>query len=157
MGAFSKSIQTFAKNTLLRVDNECRYLALHLFSRIIDYTPQQKNGAEYSKGWLVNNWKFGIAEWKINQETEFRSTVKNPLGSERVETRLLNMLRKKGIFFKDNFVTMLNESPYSYRAEKLGWKPAGANPTPNWGYWTGTVEAYHMVNRGFLDIPQKYK
>jgi hypothetical protein len=156
MGAFSKSIETFSKNTLKRVDNECRYLALHLFSRIIDYTPQQVNGAKYSKGWLVNNWRFGVAEWKTDMDTTFRSTIKNPKSADSVETRLVNMLRKQGIFYKDNFVTMLNESPYAYRAEKLGW-PEEINPTSNWHYWTGTVEAYHMVARGFLDIPSKYK
>ena len=156
MGAFAKSIKEFAKNTLKRTDNECRMIALTLFSNILDYTPQQSNGAQYSKGWLVNNWRFGVAEWNKSAATKFNSKVTNPLGQERVEARLLNMLKKQGIFYKDNYVTMINQSEYANRAENIGW-PMTENPTDTWHYWSGRVRAYHMVERGFLSMPSKYK
>lgn len=156
MGAFLKGIQQFQKNTKVRVDSECRFIALTLFSSIIDLTPQKSNGAKYSKGWLVNNWRFETNKWNTTMPTKFNSTVKAPMDDSKVETRLLNLLRTKGLFYKDGFVSMLNKSSYAERAEAQGW-PEGRNPTDDWNYWTGNVQAYHMVSLSFLNLPQKYK
>lgn len=156
MGAFLKGIQQFQKNTKIRVDDECRFIALTLFSSIVDLTPQKSNGAKYSKGWLVNNWRFEVNRWNTTMPTKFNSTVEAPLSSSQVQDRLLNLLKTRGIFYKDGFVSMLNKSIYADRAEELGW-PKEVNPTDSWHYWTGNVQAYHMVGLSFLNLPQKYK
>ena len=144
MAGFSASIKLNAAKALLRVNNMCYQIARELFTMTVKLSPSPTNPGPYAAGLLANQW------YTYNGDT-FSGEV-GEATSPTGEASLDRIRGLHGLVFdgKDGVVTLVNNLPYAYRAEVLGW-PSSDNPR-----WKG-AKPYAMVAQSIQAIAAKYK
>jgi hypothetical protein len=143
MGAFSDSLKANSAKLLETINNKCYDRAFELFNMVISLTPSPEHPGPWAKGLLAN-------QWYPNNGPDFSAEVGSATSDDGSESRQRLVTELLGTEFegKDGVVTMANNLPYAYRAEKLGW------PTPQ---WSGSIGPYAMVSMSIQYIAAKYK
>ena len=138
MGGFSDSINKNIAKILKHVDAKCYSISFQLFTSIVHLSPSPSNPGEFAQGWLANQW---YPQAGSGFSSELDDSI-SPNGSASL-SRITALANSNTFLGKDGAMTLANNVPYSYRAEKLGWLEAP---------WAGKIGPYAMVAKSLQTV-----
>ncbi len=140
--AFFASVESNISALLNDVNQKCYGIAKMCFNYTVEYSPA-KPGSKYAMGLLKN-------QWYTTDGPTLSSSLSGALSQTGVDSLArISSLHGSQFFGKDGTVTLSNNVPHGYRAEKLGW------PKEENAVWTGTVGPYAMVAKAVAITAEK--
>lgn len=104
----------------VEVNQKVYSIGIELFLRIVERTPSPTNKGYFAKGLLVN-------QWYPTDGPSFSSNLGSSISPNGADSVARIKALRGGIQFvgKDGKITLVNNVPYAYQAEMLGWAATG--------------------------------
>jgi len=151
---FADSVKKNSARVLAETNTKCYTIAKELFTRVVKLTPSPANPGRWAEGLLANQWY--PAEKDYSGEVGTDTSPNGAASISRVQALNGQVFNKH-----DGTLTFVNNLPYAYRAEAIGWPShegynGGKNKETSGGF-QNTGAPYRMVALSIQYIAAKYK
>ncbi len=135
--SFLDDVKAFRDKALLQASINTNAVTEEFFTKVVKLSPA-KPAAQFAQGHLIDNYYTAINSYDMSTSGSISMTGSSSLA------RIKATLAQNPFLGKDAMVSMTNNVGYAYRADKLGWKPAGKQA--NGWYWSGRTGPYLITS-----------
>lgn len=147
--SFADDIRAFAEKAIKATSDNTNKIVEDLFVLNVSLSPTPSGKGGFSLGTIKNNWYAS----KDSPNTAYSGSV-DASGSSSIAS--INALIASNVFLgHDSVVYLTNSTPWSYRADKIGW--GSGDPTNDTGWsWSGRITPYFFTSTSVQTILSRY-
>lgn len=147
--SFLSDIKAFQEKALKAASTNTNKIAGDLYRSNVTLSPTPSGKGGYSIGTIKNNWYAS----KDTPNFSYSGSV-DASGSSSLSS-ITSLLATSPFLNRDSTIYLTNSTPWSYRADKIGWP--SDDPTNDTGWdWSGRITPYFFTSLSVQAILSRY-